>query len=49
MKKNKDIQRIQGVVMLETDYFADNPTHIAKDFQRLFGMNKELFIKIVIS
>jgi hypothetical protein len=48
MKKNKDIQQMQGVVMLETDYFADNSTYTVKDFRRRFGMNKELFMKIVI-
>jgi hypothetical protein len=33
--------------MLETDYFAGQPTHTAKDIRPLFGMNKKLFMRIL--
>jgi hypothetical protein len=36
-----------GSMMLEADYFADNPTHTHEDFWRRFRMNKELFMRIV--
>jgi hypothetical protein len=45
---NKDRQWTHGVVMLEADYFPDNPTHAPKDFRWRFRMNKELSMKIVI-
>jgi hypothetical protein len=47
-KKNKDQQRMQGAVMLESDYFADNAIHTPLEFWHRFRMNKELFMKIVV-
>jgi hypothetical protein len=40
---------MHGVVMLETEYFSDNPTHKPKVLWQHFRMNKELIMKIVIS
>ncbi|XP_071681509.1 uncharacterized protein [Lolium perenne] len=34
-------------MLLDTDYFNDDVTHLPKEFQRRFRMNKELFLKIV--
>jgi hypothetical protein len=42
------MQWMQGYVMLEVDYFADNPIITPKEFWQLFMMNKELFMLIVM-
>jgi hypothetical protein len=47
-KKNKEMQRMIGVVMLDANYFADSAIHTPIEFWRHFRMNKELFMKIVI-
>jgi hypothetical protein len=47
-KMNKDWQRMQGAVMRESDYFADNAMHTPLEFWHRFRMNKELFMKIVV-
>jgi hypothetical protein len=39
---------MNGVVMLEADYFANNTIHTPIEFHRHFRMNIELFIKIVV-
>jgi hypothetical protein len=36
----KDRQHMQCVVLLEANYFADNPIYTPKDYQRHFRMNK---------
>jgi hypothetical protein len=48
-RKNKGSQRMQGVVMRQADYFADNTTRIPKDFLLRFRMEKKLTMKIVYS
>jgi hypothetical protein len=44
---NKDRHRLVCAMLLDSNYFADNARHIAKDFGWRFRMNKELFMRIV--
>jgi hypothetical protein len=44
---NKNCQRDAGVLLLYSDYFADNVINTPKEYHRRFRMNKELFMKIV--
>jgi hypothetical protein len=44
---NKDQHRQAGATLLDSDYFADNPTHTPNNFQRRFRTNKGMFMKIV--
>jgi hypothetical protein len=32
-KRNKDMQRMNGAMMLEPEYFADDATHKPKEFR----------------
>jgi hypothetical protein len=47
--RRKDRQRMQGIVILELDYFVDNTIHTPLEFWRHFRMNKYLFMKIAVS
>jgi hypothetical protein len=38
-KRSKDMQRMNGAMMLASKYFADNATHTPKEFWRRFRMN----------
>jgi hypothetical protein len=44
---DKAVQRKHCDVMLEADYYVQNPTHTPKNFWHRFRMNNELFTKIV--
>ncbi|XP_051202621.1 uncharacterized protein [Lolium perenne] len=44
--QNKDMHRQAGALLLDSEYFTDNATHMTKDFRRRFT-NNELFMKIV--
>ena len=44
--KNKDHHRMEGHLMLEADYFADEPAHGPKDFRGQFRV-KEVFMRFV--
>jgi hypothetical protein len=45
--KKKDQHWLVGSMLLDSDYFKDDATHIVKDFWRRFRMNKELFMRIL--
>jgi hypothetical protein len=38
---------MMGALMLETNYFVDDTTHTNKEFQHLFRVNKEMFMRTV--
>jgi hypothetical protein len=46
-KKSKPMQRLEGHVMVYTNYFADDPTYTPKDFRQRFRIHKEWFKNIV--
>jgi hypothetical protein len=47
-RKNKDRNRMVGAVMLEANYFIDDPTHMGRQpFSALLDKKKGLFLKIV--
>jgi hypothetical protein len=44
---NKNHQRDVGVLLLYSDYFADDAINTPKEFHQRFRMNKDMFMKIV--
>jgi hypothetical protein len=36
-RKNKDLERMAGAMMLKTDYFVDQPTHTESIFDSFLG------------
>jgi hypothetical protein len=45
--RNKERHHQAGALLLDSDCFADDTTHMTKDFRRRFRMKNDLFMKIV--
>ncbi|XP_071683714.1 uncharacterized protein [Lolium perenne] len=46
-RRNINMHREAGAMLLDADYFNDDTTHSPKEFRHRFRMNKDLFLKIV--
>jgi hypothetical protein len=44
---NKNRHRDTGTMLVHSDYFLDDAANTPKEFRHRFGMNKQLFMKIV--